>query len=241
MLQLALNYGATEPAAKYVSSPAVVNGVVYIGSEDGNVYALNAATGASIWNYPTGGFVKSSPAVAGNVVYFASWDNNVYALNAASGAEIWSYATDGEVTSSPAVAEGGVYIGGLDGNVYAFGQPWVSVSPSSVVMDVGQSQQFTATPSDGSGTYTSYQWYVNGNSQSGQTASTFNYLASSGTYSITAIVTDSQGTPSQMSSAADRSCKRFSNRQYRSFRSRQHGRRPKSDLYCYAPWRLRHN
>ena len=37
------------------SSPAVVGGFVYIGSDDGHVYALNAATGAKIWTYPTGG------------------------------------------------------------------------------------------------------------------------------------------------------------------------------------------
>ena len=34
------------------SSPAVANGVVYVGSDDGNVYALNASTGAKLWSYP---------------------------------------------------------------------------------------------------------------------------------------------------------------------------------------------
>ncbi|MGO9082373.1 MAG: PQQ-binding-like beta-propeller repeat protein, partial [Streptosporangiaceae bacterium] len=45
------------------SSPAVVNGVVYGGSGNGSVYALNAATGAKLWSYPTGTSVFSSPAV----------------------------------------------------------------------------------------------------------------------------------------------------------------------------------
>ena len=67
------------------SSPAVVNGVVYIGSDDGNVYALNAANGAELWNYTTGGYVDSSPAVVTGVVYIGSDDGNVYALNAANG------------------------------------------------------------------------------------------------------------------------------------------------------------
>ena len=79
----------------------------------------------------------------------------------------------------------------------------VSVSPSSWTMDVGQSKTFTATPSGGTGTYTSYHWYVGGSAQSGQTASTFNYSpASAGSYSITATVTDSSGTTSPQSSAA---------------------------------------
>ena len=70
-------------------------------------------------------------------------------------------------------------------------------------MDIGQSKTFTATASGGSGTYTSYQWYVGGIAQSGATASTFNYSpASSGSHSITATVTDSLAATSAQSSAA---------------------------------------
>jgi outer membrane protein assembly factor BamB len=61
------------------SSPHVADGVVYVGSNDNNVYALNATTGAKVWNYTTGGQV-SSPAVANGVVYVGGADNNVYAL-----------------------------------------------------------------------------------------------------------------------------------------------------------------
>src|SRR5665647_2460701 len=46
----------------------------------------------------------------------------------------------------------------------------VVVSPTSCIMDVGQSKMFTATASGGSGSYTSYQWYVGGSAQSGATA-----------------------------------------------------------------------
>ena len=56
------------------SSPAVANGVVYVGSDDWNVYALNAKTGAKLWSYTTGGVVGSSPAVANGVVYIGSDD-----------------------------------------------------------------------------------------------------------------------------------------------------------------------
>jgi len=102
------------------SSPAVVNGVVYFGSEDGNVYALNASTGAKLWSFTTGNFVYSSPAVANGVVYFGSYDHNVYALNVSTGAKLWSFTTGGPVEfSSPAVANKVVYIGSDDGNVYA--------------------------------------------------------------------------------------------------------------------------
>ena len=101
------------------SSAAVANGVVYVGSYDGNVYALNAATGVKLWSFLTGGKVFSSPAVANGAVYVGSNDQNVYALNAATGAELWSYTTGYDVVSSPAVANGVVYIGSEDGSVYA--------------------------------------------------------------------------------------------------------------------------
>jgi hypothetical protein len=80
--------------------------------------------------------------------------------------------------------------------------PTVSVSPTSWIMDVGQSKTFTATPDGGTGSYTSYQWYVGGSAQSGATSSTFSYIpGSGGSYSITVSVTDSSGTTSALSSA----------------------------------------
>ena len=56
--QLLWNY-TTGNSIDY-SSPAVVNGVVYVGSTDDYVYALNAATGGYIWSYKTGSSVDSS-------------------------------------------------------------------------------------------------------------------------------------------------------------------------------------
>ena len=101
------------------SSPAVLNGLVYVGSNDHNVYALNATTGAKVWNYTTGGHVLSSPAVVNGTLYVGSSDNNLYALNASNGAKLWSFATGFTVYSSPAVANGVVYVGSDDSNVYA--------------------------------------------------------------------------------------------------------------------------
>jgi outer membrane protein assembly factor BamB len=104
------------------SSPAVANGVVYVGSEDGNLYALNATTGVKLWNYTAGAgsYVQSSPAVANGVVYTGDGNENLYALNATTGVKLWNYTTQGAIQqSSPAVANGVVYIGSNDGDVYA--------------------------------------------------------------------------------------------------------------------------
>ena len=62
------------------SSPAVADGVVYVGSGDGRLYALDARTGEEKWSFKTDGGVASSPAVAGGVVYFGSTDGYLYAV-----------------------------------------------------------------------------------------------------------------------------------------------------------------
>jgi len=111
---LNVTYGGNVP-----SSPAVVDGIVYVGASDGNVYALNASTGTLIWNYTTGFWINSSPAVADGKVYIGSWDRNVYALDASTGTLIWNYTTGAAVESSPALADGRVFVGSDDWHVYA--------------------------------------------------------------------------------------------------------------------------
>jgi outer membrane protein assembly factor BamB len=105
-------------ASNAPSSPAVANGVVCFGSDDGNVYALSGNTGTKMWSYHTGATAVSSPAVANGVVFIGS-GNNVYALNASTGAKLWAYTVSSPVESSPAVANGVVYVGSDDHNVYA--------------------------------------------------------------------------------------------------------------------------
>ncbi len=114
------------------SSPAVANGVVYVGSQDDKLYAFRASgCGASacspLWTGATGGFIFSSPAVAKGVVYVGSFDHKLYAFSASGcGASacspLWTGATGGGIVgSSPAVAKGVVYVGSRrDDKLYAF-------------------------------------------------------------------------------------------------------------------------
>jgi outer membrane protein assembly factor BamB/serine/threonine protein kinase len=98
------------------SSPMVVDGVVYAGGNNGNVYAFNAASGHLDWSYvsPPG---ESGPAVVDGTVYVGS-AGGLYALNAANGHVRWSYPS-GSAESSPVVVDGTVYVVGADGNVHA--------------------------------------------------------------------------------------------------------------------------
>ncbi|HTS74380.1 MAG TPA: PQQ-binding-like beta-propeller repeat protein [Gaiellaceae bacterium] len=113
--------GATE------SSPLVVNGVVYVGSRNNRVYALDAKTGRVRWTYTTGGEVKGAGAYIAGTVYFGSYDGHVYALNARNGKLRWRASAEsrlggrGTFYANPAIAYGRVYIGATDGVVYSFG------------------------------------------------------------------------------------------------------------------------
>jgi outer membrane protein assembly factor BamB len=109
--------GAEGALAVAFSSPAVVGGVVYMGAEDGKVYAIDAWTGAIRWTKDTG-FTHdwSSPAVVGGVVYIGG--GGLYALRASTGAVLWKVSTHDD-TWSPAVAHGVVYASSKTGKLYA--------------------------------------------------------------------------------------------------------------------------
>jgi outer membrane protein assembly factor BamB len=101
------------------STPAVVKGVVYFGSQDGHVYALKATTGEILWAFnDTSGSVWSSPAVANGVVYVGSY-YGVRALNAVTGAQIWYYSTGWASVFSLNLLDGVLYFNSSDGVVHA--------------------------------------------------------------------------------------------------------------------------
>ena len=100
-----------------VNAPTIADGVVFVGSDDNHVYALDAETGELLWRFETGDVIRSTPTVTGGAVYVGSNDNHVYALDAETGAELWSHDTGGWVQYSPVVSGGVVYFKALaDGN-----------------------------------------------------------------------------------------------------------------------------
>lgn len=104
-----------EPEGVVYASPAVVDGVVYAGTGDGEVFALDAAGGDLVWRAKLDRSVRASPAVDGGSVYLHV-AGGVLALDAASGQERWRVPVgspgNGPWPGSPAVADGVVYVAG---------------------------------------------------------------------------------------------------------------------------------
>ena len=116
-----------DPFDCYLSSPVVWNGTVYFGSGDGNIYALDAASGALKWKFKTGDVVHASPAYSDGVLFVGSWDSYFYAVDVGNGKEKWRYHAGEDplvhnqvgFQSSPAVVDGVVYTGCRDAQLYA--------------------------------------------------------------------------------------------------------------------------
>lgn len=126
------------------SSPAVEGGRVYVGSNDGEVYCLDAGNGSLIWRFETGSTVHSSPAVAEGMVFVGSYDGNVYCLDAGDGSLVWMFKTSGYVHPSPTVADGRVFFGSHDGGLYCLGQHYFSVTVEPTSGPVVQGESVTA-------------------------------------------------------------------------------------------------
>ena len=101
------------------SSPAVVDGRVYIGTGDSNVVSLDAETGALLWEHEVSGPVDSSVAVAGDLVFVSLRDARVLALDRGGGEVRWEFQASGPIHGSPAVIRGELYIGSDDFGIYA--------------------------------------------------------------------------------------------------------------------------
>jgi outer membrane protein assembly factor BamB len=103
------------------SSPIVVNGRVYVGAYDYNLYCLDAADGNFIWKYATEGGIATTPdySQAEDIVLLGSQDGKFYAIKAEDGRVFWTHQTEQPIYGSPRVAHGHVFFGGEDGNLYA--------------------------------------------------------------------------------------------------------------------------
>jgi outer membrane protein assembly factor BamB len=113
------------------SSPTLAGGVVYFGSGDGALYALDARTGDRLWQHRVGEAVGGTPLVTIDRVVFTDRANRVHAVDRASGEPLWRVETGPDLPlrwgwegwdyllPSPSLSEGTVLVGSGDGHLYA--------------------------------------------------------------------------------------------------------------------------
>jgi len=115
-----------DPWDFFLSSPVFADGVVYFGTGEGMLYALDAETGAERWALATADTIHSSPAIADGTVYVGNMESRLYAVDADTGEVRWHFQAGIDTTyynqhglqSSPVIANGRVYIGGRDGGLH---------------------------------------------------------------------------------------------------------------------------
>jgi outer membrane protein assembly factor BamB len=106
----------TQPAP--APAPAVIDGLVFVGSTDGTLHAIDATTGVERWTYAAGHSITGSPIVVDGVVYAATGqsqtllDDMLFALDERTGERLWTFPIDGALNTSPAFADGLVYVVG---------------------------------------------------------------------------------------------------------------------------------
>jgi eukaryotic-like serine/threonine-protein kinase len=101
------------------SSAAIVDGVVYVGSEASELLAIDLQTGSLKWKYDTKDPIgESSPCVYNGVVYVGDLMGVLHAVSAADGKALWTFKTNSEIKSSPVVVDDRLLVGSYDEHFY---------------------------------------------------------------------------------------------------------------------------
>lgn len=100
-------------------TPALDDGVLYVGALNHFMYAVDAASGEELWSSDTGGTLVSGPLLNEGVLYTGTFNSEVLALNAEGGEVLWRFTTDGWVWGTPALYDGQLLVGDLSGILYS--------------------------------------------------------------------------------------------------------------------------
>jgi outer membrane protein assembly factor BamB len=135
-----------DTGASVQSSPVLGGGLLYIGADNGRLYALRPSTGEEVWNRSFGEFatLQSTPAYWSGMLFFGSQNGSnsgLFALNASDGSVIWSVADDRGIAASPAVEDGTVFSCSQNGTVIA-----VNASSGEVLWTAAMGGEMWSSP-----------------------------------------------------------------------------------------------
>jgi outer membrane protein assembly factor BamB len=118
----ALSCGAGSAASVIYADPIVADGVVYVATYSGKIYAYSTASGNLLWKYPSEGYVQGiigGLILNDGAIYFSAVGGTVTALNINTQAVIWQYDTEDTLWASPCLNEDTLYIASYDKKLFA--------------------------------------------------------------------------------------------------------------------------
>jgi outer membrane protein assembly factor BamB len=158
----------------YLSTPAIDDRQIYVGSGDHHVYGLDKRSGHLRWKVKTGNIVHGEPVISGEKVIVGGFEGRMYAIDRGTGRVLWTFKTvgtayfrNGELPGAATVKDGIVYFGGRDYNIYALLEDtgtgaWNDKTPSWIVgRPLAVDDDLIVVNSDGAGIFS----YNNSNGQ----------------------------------------------------------------------------
>ena len=131
----------------HAPKPLFADGVVYVGSGDGGMNAIDPSSGKRFWRFQAEGKIRAGATIDGSRLFFGTMDRSAYALDRQSGSQIWRIDTQGRIVAAPAIVGGTLVIGvgaglimGVDpatGKARWMMMPWLSAVMSSAALDEG--------------------------------------------------------------------------------------------------------
>jgi outer membrane protein assembly factor BamB len=124
----------------FEGAACIVNGIVYVGCEDGHLYALDLKTGAKKWEYLTekNAPIKAPPSYRGGLVYVGDGDGIFHCVDATTGKKRWTFETGGEISSGANFAGDNILFGSGDEQLYCLSKDgkelWKFKVPGGPVM-----------------------------------------------------------------------------------------------------------
>lgn len=109
----------TSAKRAFTASPHFANGIIYIPSLDGVLYALDAKTGWVIWRFRLNKGSISTPATNDTHVFLGAIDGNMYSVNLKSSQKTWIFPTEAQINGSPTLYKDSLYFGSIDEKIYS--------------------------------------------------------------------------------------------------------------------------
>ncbi len=137
-LHVRWKYETPEPIS---STAAIVDGVVYVGSDEGVLYALDLVSGQLRWKCEIGEPIESSPTVVSRLVIFGDDAGVLHACDARTGTLRWKFETDGRIVSSAVCHEDHIVFGSYDGYLYC-----LQIADGKLVWKYSAEERVHSTP-----------------------------------------------------------------------------------------------